>query len=370
MLPEDLALLSSWVRQESPTQSAANVNEMASLVQRAAPSAYFTTERISGSGEFGDTLLLRGGPQNGKSPAVLIGHLDTVHPLGSVESKFPVRVENGRLHGPGVYDMKAGLLIALRASQRVLAEKSINRPLLIILSPDEEVGSPTSRTIIEDLAKSAAYALVFEPAREDGSCVTCRKGVGRFEIEVEGVAAHAGVRHSAGRNAIAEAANQILKIEALTDYSRGITATVGLISGGTTVNTIPQHCVFSVDFRAPTLATCAATAQAIENLQPVMPDTRLAKRGGINRPPYERSEGNIQLFQKAQGIAAQLGLSLQESPQTGGGSDGNFTAAMGIPTLDGLGADGAGAHTLQEYVNLATFAQRVDLITELLRTLH
>jgi glutamate carboxypeptidase len=368
MLAEDLDLLCSWVRQESPTHSPDGVNAMASLVQQAASPDYFTAERISGSSGFGDLLLLRGGPRNGKPPAVLIGHLDTVHPLGVIRNRFPVRVENDRLHGPGVYDMKAGLLIGLRAAQQVLADNSLDRPLIFILSPDEEVGSPTSRTVIEGLARDAAYALVLEPAREDGSCVTCRKGVGRFEISVEGVAAHAGVRHSAGRNAIAEAAHQILRVEALTDYARGITTNVGLISGGTTVNTVPQSCTFAIDFRAPTVESCNAVEQAIKMLEPIIPGTKLVKHGGINRPPYERREGNVRLFQKAREIAARLGFNLQESPQTGGGSDGNFTAAMGIPTLDGLGADGAGAHTLHEYATLTTFDQRKQLIAELLRS--
>lgn len=369
MLTEDLDLLCSWVRQESPTYSSDSVNAMASLLQQAASPAYLTAERIAGSSGFGDILLLRGGLRNGKNPALLIGHLDTVHPLGVIQDRFPVRVENDRLHGPGVYDMKAGLLIGLKAAQQVLAEGGMDRPLIFILSPDEEVGSPTSRPVIEDLARNAAYALVLEPAREDGSCVTCRKGVGRFEISVEGIAAHAGVRHSAGRNAIAEAAHQILRIEALTDYERGVTTNVGLISGGTTVNTVPQNCSFAVDFRAPTLESCSATEQAIKLLEPVIPGTKLIKHGGINRPPYERTQGNIQLFQKAQGIAARLGLTLGEAPQTGGGSDGNFTAALGIPTLDGLGVDGAGAHTLQEYATLTTFDQRKELIAELLRTI-
>lgn len=369
MESEDLSLLLDWVRQESPTHSVSNVNAMASLVGREASAAYFTATRIPGSSGFADTLLLKGGPANGKAHALLIGHLDTVHPLGVTQDKFPIRVEKDRLHGPGVYDMKAGLLIGLRAAQLVLGDGSLTRPLIFIMSPDEEVGSPTSRPIIENLAKNAAYALVLEPAREDGSCVTCRKGVGRFEIAVEGVAAHAGVRHSAGRSAIAEAAHQILKIEALTNYAQGVTTNVGLISGGTTINTVPQNCSFAVDFRAPTLATCEATARAIEELQPVTPDTKLVKKGGINRPPYERTDDNVRLFHKAREVAARLGFSLGESPQTGGGSDGNFTAALGIPTLDGLGADGAGAHTLNEYATLATFDQRKQLIAELLRIL-
>ena len=368
LLLQDFETLCRWVSEESPTEFAAGVNAMASLVQQAA-SASLASELVPGRSGLGSTLILRGGPRNDKPPAILIGHLDTVHPRGTAKDRNPVRREGDRLYGPGVYDMKAGLLIGLKAIQEVLLQNALSRPVLFFLAPDEEIGSPTSRPVIEDVVRGAAYALVLEPAREDGGCVTSRKGVGRFEISIEGVAAHAGVNHRAGRSAIAEAARQILKIEALTDYSAGIMATVGLVSGGTAINTVPAHCSFSVDFRAPTPTTCEKVADAIEKLESEMVGVTLTKRGGISRPAYERSEGNVRLLRKAQQIASQLGLALQEAPQTGGGSDGNFTAALGIPTLDGLGADGAGAHTLHEYANLATFDKRSQLISGLLREL-
>ena len=368
MRPQDFEILCRWVCEESPTEFATGVNAMASLVQQAAP-ACLASELVPGRSGLGATLIFRGGPRNGKPPAILIGHLDTVHPRGTAKDRNPVRREGDRLYGPGVYDMKAGLLIGLRAIQEVLLQNALSRPVIFFLAPDEEIGSPTSRPIIEEIAHGAAYALVLEPAREDGGCVTSRKGVGRFEIGVEGVAAHAGVNHRAGRSAIAEAARQILKIEALTDYSAGITATVGLVSGGNAVNTVPEHCSFSVDFRAPTPAACNRVVAAIEKLDSEMAGVKLTKRGGLNRPAYERSEGGVRLLRKAQQISSQLGLALQEAPQTGGGSDGNFTAALGIPTLDGLGADGAGAHTLHEYANLATFDKRSRLISGLLREL-
>ena len=368
MLPQDFETLCRWVNEESPTEYADGVNAMASLVQQAAP-ACLVSELVSGQSGLGDTLIFRGGPRNGKPPALLVGHLDTVHPRGTAIDQNPVRREGDRLYGPGVYDMKAGLLIGLRAIQEALLQNALNRPVIFFLAPDEEVGSPTSRPVIEKLARGAAYALVLEPAREDGGCVTSRKGVGRFEISVEGVSAHAGVNHRVGRSAIAEAARQILKIEALTDHSAGITATVGLVSGGTAVNTVPERCTFSVDFRAPTPAACNRMAHAMETLDSETAGVKLTKRGGINRPAYERSEGIVRLLHKAQQIASQLGLTLPEAPQTGGGSDGNFTAALGVPTLDGLGADGAGAHTPHEYADLATFDKRSQLIAGLLREL-
>jgi glutamate carboxypeptidase len=358
-----ISTLTDWAALESPTRAVDAINAMASLVEQAAGDA-LAGERIAVAG-FGDMLILRGGPQNGKPPGLLLGHLDTVHAIGTAATGLPIRRDGMRLYGPGLYDMKAGIWIALQA----LLAQTMMRPIIFALAPDEEVGSPGSRAITEDLARGAAYALVLEPAREGGGCVTCRKGVGRFEIDVEGVAAHAGVRHEAGRSAITEAAHQILKIEALTDYAQGLTANVGLVNGGTTVNTVPQHCRFTVDIRAPTPQLCNTAARTITSLTPITADTRLTVRGGIARPPYERREANVALYRKAQEIANTLGLPFHEAPRTGGGSDGNFTAAMGIPTLDGLGADGAGAHTLNEYIDLTTLDVRARLIAGLLETL-
>jgi glutamate carboxypeptidase len=240
---------------------------------------------------------------------------------------------------------------------------------VFLITPDEEIGSPTTRPLIEDFACHAAYALVPEPARDGGKVVTARKGVGRFDIHVEGRPAHAGSRHQDGRNAIREAARQILAIEAMTDYGRGVTTTVGLISGGTAVNTVPQHCRFVVDLRVETASDGEAYTSAIMGLRPHDPDMRISIAGGMNRPPFERTDGTARLFEHARALAAELGFDLQDVPKVGGASDGNFTAALGVPTLDGLGIDGAGAHTLQEHGLLSSVAPRMRRMECLLETL-
>jgi glutamate carboxypeptidase len=300
---------------------------------------------------------------------LVLSHLDTVHPLSTVERDLPVRRDGDRLYGPGIYDMKGGAWFALQAFKQVAQAGTARLPLVFLVTPDEEIGSPTTRSLIEDFAKRSAYALVTEPARDGGRVVTSRKGVGRFDVHVEGRPAHSGSRHADGRSAIREAARQILAIEAMTDYGRGVTTTVGLVSGGTAMNVIPQHCRFSVDLRVDTVADGEAHSARLLGLAPHDPDIRLSVTGGMNRPPYERSAGTAQLFEHARSLAAEIGFELEEVPRTGGGSDGNFTAALGVPTLDGLGIDGDGAHTLQEYGLLSSIAPRQQLMVRLLETL-
>ena len=205
-----------------------------------------------------------------------------------------------------------------------------------------------------------------EPARDGGRVVTCRKGVGRFQVEIEGRPSHAGSRHPDGRSAIREAALLITAIEGLTDYARGVTTNVGMISGGTADNVVPQRCGFSVDLRVVTDEDGAAYAAHILGLAPNGPDMRVRVTGGMNRPPYERTDGNVALLERAQALAAGIGLDLKETGRTGGGSDGNFTAALGVPTLDGLGIDGDGAHTLAEYALVSSIRPRRDLMAALL----
>jgi len=364
-LASDVDTLTQWARMESPTRDAARVNAMGELMLAALDSDAVAVERIPGRDGLGDMLVLRAGRGAGP-PGLVIGHLDTVHPVGTAVGGLPVRQAGERLYGPGVYDMKGGLLIGLQALLDVARAGTATRPLIFALAPDEEIGSPTSRAVTEHLAKGAAFALVLEPAREDGSCVTARKAVGRFEIDVAGRASHAGVRHDAGRSAIREAAHQILAVEALTDYAEGVTASVGLVSGGTGVNVVPDHCRFSVDFRAPTALAACRCAETIQGLRSVDPDVSVSVSGGVNRPAYERSPASAALFAAAREIAQAVGFPLAEAPMTGGGSDGNFTAALGVATLDGLGIEGAGAHTLEEYGLPASIAPRRALIRRLL----
>jgi glutamate carboxypeptidase len=222
--------------------------------------------------------------------------------------------------------------------------------------------------VIEDLARRSGSVLVTEPARDGGKIVTSRKGVGRFDVHVEGRPAHSGSRHQDGRSAIREAARQILTIEGMTDYARGVTTTIGMISGGSAMNTIPQHCRFGIDLRVETVADGEAFERSILGLQPHDPDVRVTITGGMNRPPFEKTDGVARLFETARALAEQIGFDLQDVPRTGGGSDGNFTAALGVPTLDGLGIDGDGAHTLQEYGLVSSIAPRQALIARLLET--
>ncbi|HYI90356.1 MAG TPA: M20 family metallopeptidase, partial [Beijerinckiaceae bacterium] len=327
-------------------------------------------ERLAGKQGLGDTLILRAGPRSDGPGLLLLAHLDTVHPLRTIEHDLPLRREGDRLYGPGVYDMKGGAYLALQAFKHVAARGAGALPLVYLVTPDEEIGSPTTRALIEDFGRRSAYTLVLEPARDGGKIVTSRKGVGRFDVRVEGRPAHAGSRHEDGRSAVREAARQILRIENMTDYGRGVTTTVGTIVGGSAVNVTPQHCRFTVDLRVATTADGEAYENALLNLTPHDPDVQVTVTGGMNRPTYERSAGTMRLFERARALAAELGFDLQDVPRVGGGSDGNYTAALGVPTLDGLGIDGAGAHTLHEYGLVSSIVPRMRLMQRLLETLH
>ncbi|NNM72303.1 M20 family metallopeptidase [Enterovirga sp. DB1703] len=339
------------------------------LVAAEAGAAAIAAERIAGRDGLGDSLLLRAGPRTGDRGILILSHLDTVHPVGTLARDLPIRVEGDRLYGPGVYDMKGGAWLAFQAFREVAREASARLPLTFLFTPDEEIGSPTTRSLIEDLGRKAAYVLVTEPARDGGKVVTARKGVGRFTVEIEGRPAHAGSRHPDGRSAIREAAHQILAVEALTDYERGVTTNVGTVAGGTAENVVPQRCRFTVDLRVVTAADGELYGEKIRALRPVDPDMRVQVSGGMNRPPYECSSETARLYGRAREIAAELGFDLGQVPRTGGGSDGNFTAALGGATLDGLGIDGDGAHTLAEYGLISSVRPRMALMTNLLRRL-
>jgi glutamate carboxypeptidase len=360
----------TWIRTESPTEEPAGVNMMMDLVVAQMRDAPVGIERISGTSGLGDALVLRAGPDTDEPAILILSHLDTVHPIGTIEQDLPLRIDGDRLYGPGVYDMKAGAYLALEAFKEVATSASAARPLIFLVTPDEEIGSPMTRPVIEALARRSAFALVTEPARDGGKIVTSRKGVGRFDVHVEGRPSHAGSRHPDGRNAIYEAARQIQVLENMTDYTRGITTTVGRINGGTAANTIPQHCRFELDLRVETVADGEELSNRILSLKAARPDFVLRVEGGMNRPPYERTAATEALFHHARTLAAQIGFDLESADRVGGGSDGNFTAALGVPTLDGLGVDGDGAHTLQEYGLISSIAPRQELMKRLLQTLR
>ncbi|AOO82749.1 M20 family metallopeptidase [Bosea vaviloviae] len=364
-----ISALSVWLALESPTHHAPGVNGMMDLVAKEVEGLPIAVERLPGRDGLGDSLILRAGPNNGELAVAVMSHLDTVHPVGTSAKDLPVRVEGDKLYGPGACDMKGGAWLALQAFKEVAIAGSAKRPMVFLFTPDEEIGSPTTRGVIEEIGRKSAAVLVTEPARDGGRIVTARKGVGRFDVRLEGRPAHSGTRHADGRSAIREAAHQILAIEGMTDYARGITTSVALVGGGTAANVIPQHAWFSVDCRVTSLADGVMMENRIIDLAPRDPDVVIKVTGGMNRPPYEKSTAVAGLFETARGIAAGIGFDLQDVPMTGGGSDGNFTAALGIPTLDGLGIDGGGAHTLAEFGLVSSIAPRRALIKGLLETI-
>jgi glutamate carboxypeptidase len=361
--------LSGWVAVESPTSDRDGVNRMMDLVAAELQGLPVGVERIAGVNGLGDMLVARAGPDNGEGAILVLSHLDTVHPVGTIDHDLPLRREGDRLYGPGVYDMKGGAYLALQAFKDVAIRGGARRPVVFLFTPDEEIGSPTSRGLIEAHAHSATYALVTEPGRDGGKVVTARKGVGRFEVTIEGRPAHAGARHELGRSAIREAAHQILAIESMTDYSRGITTNVGRIRGGTADNVVPQKVWFTVDLRVVEPIDAERCSDAIKGLSRYDSDCILTVSGGMNRPPMPPCAANERLLCHAAECAKQLGFEIEAVPLTGGGSDGNFTAALGVATLDGLGIDGDGAHTLSEYGLISSLVPRAHLMARLFETL-
>lgn len=315
----------------------------------------------------GTTHLLAHWPGSG-TPILVLGHYDTVYHRGTLATQ-PVEQRDGQLYGPGVVDMKGGLLIGCVAIQALRALQRMGpRPIWFLCTSDEEVGSPMSRATIEELARQSAVALVLEGAGNGGALKTARKGVGVFELAITGRAAHAGVAPEQGRSALLELAHQIIWLHELNDATLGTTVNVCVASGGTTTNVIPAEARAAVNIRVRTVAEGDRIAAALAARQPVIEDVILQFRGGLNRPPMERTPAIGALFAHAQRLGHELGIELEEI-ETGGGSDGNFTAAVGTPTLDGLGPIGGGAHALHEHVNLASFVPRTALFARLLETL-
>jgi len=359
-----------WVAIESPSHNTAAINRMVDHVEAELRRTGLALERSPGRDGFGDILKART-PWGGDGPGILVlSHIDTVHDIGTIDGVLKVRREGDRVYGPGIYDMKAGAYIAQYALRHIVRSgRETPLPITFLYIPEEEVGSPTSRAVIEAEAMKNKYVLVTEPARDGGKVVTARKGVARFVVRTRGRPAHAGARHQDGRSAIREMARQILRIEEMTDYERGITTNVGLVSGGTMTNVVPAECMAEVDMRVPDAPTGEEMCQRMLGLESTDPDVALEITGGMNRPPYVKTEGIARLFEHARALAAEIGFELQDCPTTGGGSDGNFTAALGIPTLDGLGADGHGAHTHDEYIYFSSLRERTALMIRLFETL-
>ena len=365
---EILEGIRAWVEIESQTADRDGVNRLMSKCAAEYEAAGATVERIPGTLGRGDHLRITSA-WGGDGPGILVlCHLDTVHPKGTLAKDLPYRVEGDKAFGPGIYDMKGGAYIALCAYRAIAAGPTPNSlPVRFLYVSDEETGSRTSRALIEQEAERAKYVLVTEPARDGGRVVTGRKGVGRYVISARGRPAHSGSKHQDGRNAIAEIARQVVTIDGMTDYARGITFNVGQIKGGTADNVVPEHCTATIDMRVQTIADGQDMERRLKALKTHSPDVELAIEGGLNRPPFEKTAGIAALFAHAKGLAAELGFELHDL-STGGGSDGNFTAHK-VPTLDGLGVDGSGAHTLSEHLLISSLVPRMMLQKRLMESL-
>ena len=315
---------------------------------------------------FGDVLEAHFGPKSrGGSPGrvLLLGHLDTVWPLGTLKT-MPCRLSGGRLSGPGTLDMKAGVAMALTALEILTEANLLGKEIILLLNSDEEVGSPVSRPITERLAGECGAVYVMEPA-QGVACKTARKGTGNWRIDVQGRAAHAGVDFAKGANAILELARVIETVSGWTDLKRGLTVNVGVAGGGTKNNVVPAQAWAEVDVRIARKADGPRIERKFKGLKAVDKGCVVTATGGINRPPMERGRGTVRLYQRARALAAELGFTLDEA-STGGASDGNFTAALGVPTLDGLGAVGEGAHAPHESIVVEHLAPRTALLAALL----
>ena len=357
-----LDLIEALVAIESPSDDPVAVNRCGVELEARLKSAGGKVTRVSPSGA-GDHLRASFG--SGDKQILLLGHFDTVWPIGQLE-RMPLKRENGRLHGPGVFDMKAGIGLAVLATRALIEHrKSLSKQIVMLWTTDEEIGSTTSRALIEAEAARSEAVLVFEPSLPGGALKTSRKGVGQFELTVKGISAHAGLDPGKGVSAIHEMARQVLAIERLQNVNRGMTVNVGVVRGGTRVNVVAEEATALVDARAVTIADANDITRVMRSLAPQLKGASVSVRGGFERPPLERGEGVVKLFEMAKAVAAELGQSLGEGA-AGGGSDGNFTAALGIPTLDGIGAVGDGAHALHEHVEIAALAPRAALIAGVL----
>src|SRR5579863_1051712 len=362
-----IALTRQLVLVESPSDVKSSVDACMALAAAHARSLGGRV-KVHRQREFGNVLEARFGRRSSTSPndakpILLLGHLDTVWPMSTLQS-MPCRISESRLWGPGTLDMKAGAAMAFIALEMLAEAGLLAREIILLLTGDEEIGSQAGRPIVETLAKQCSAVYVLEPPQGE-AYKTARKGVGNWRIEVKGIAAHAGVDFEKGANAIRELARAVETVSSFTDLKRGLTVSVGVAGGGTKSNVIPDHAWADVDARIARAADGPRIERKFSALKPHDSRCTLTVTGGINRPPMERTRGTVRLFRRAQSLACELGFALNEA-STGGGSDGNFTAALGIPTLDGMGAVGEGAHARHESVLLEHLAPRIALLAAML----
>ena len=359
-----IRVLTELVRLESPTTDPAAVDRCGERLAEHLREMEGAVERIPSSTS-GAHLRAAFGAAPPARQVMLLGHFDTVWPVGQIE-RMPLREQNGRLHGPGVFDMKAGITIGMLAV-RALAAAGMLADLRVVMlwTADEERGSRSSRGLIEEEARRSSTVFVLEPALPGGAVKTGRKGCGEFELRVRGIPAHAGIDPTRGASAIDELAAQIAAVGALRDHARGVTLNVGVIEGGDRPNVVAEHARAVIDARAATMEDAHRLERSMQELRPVLEGTTLRVSGGFSRPPFERTPQVARLYECARTVAAELGRELGEGT-TGGGSDGNFTGALGVPTLDGLGAVGDGAHALDEHVVTADLTWRAALLAGLI----
>lgn len=362
---ETIDLVRRFVECESPSDDAAAVNRFVDLF--AANVKDIARVRTYSGGAYGRNLQCEFNLPGGRkqSQILVLGHSDTVWPVGTLRT-MPFRQSKGRLWGPGVFDMKGGLALFVTA-MRGLRDLGVPvaRTVVLQLNSDEEVGSPSSRSLTEEIAKKSAAVLVLEPAAGlDGKVKTARKGVGDYTVTVRGVSSHAGLDFDKGVNAVVEMARQVERIAGFTKLGLGVTVNTGVIRGGTRSNVVPEECTVEVDVRVPRMTDIRYVERQFASLRPFDKRCTVTVAGGVNRPPMERSKGVAALFERAKEVAAGLGIELEECA-VGGASDGNLTSALGIPTLDGMGAVGEGAHAVHESILLNRMADRAALLAKL-----
>ena len=369
--PLDAELIASaiadWASIESPSYDPFAVNQMMDVASSTMETLGATVERTPGADGYGDVVTARF--NWGSTPGILVlGHLDTVHLVGTLKESLPIRRDGDRLYGPGVMDMKGGRYLSVQALGHVLEKQSaLSVPVTFMFIPDEEIGSPSTRKLIEAEARKSRWVLVPEPAHDE-KLVTGRHAFLRFTLTVFGKAQHAGVARGAGRSAISAMARLITQIEALSDIEREITYRVGVVSGGDFVNVVPTQCQAQVLCVAPTANAFHEIRQQMDALDTGDPELRVEVDAGPVRPLFKPTAGTLALYEIAASVAAELGLNLDHG-QFGGGSDGNFTGALGIPTLDGLGVHGKGLHTKSEHIYVSSLVPRAQLLAGLYQAL-
>jgi len=360
-----------WVEIESPTQDPGAVNRVADLAESQLRAMGAAIERVPGTDGFGDILVGRIPGETNGDGILLLGHMDTVHPVGTMAGPLPWRVEGDRAYGPGIYDMKGGNVMALQALAHIHANGGRPKlPVTVMFIPDEEMGSPSSRARIEAEARRHRLALVVEPSGDGGRITVARHGIARYHLKTTGKPAHAGAYHAKGRSAIREMAHQVLAVEAMTDYARNVTLNVGTIAGGRHENQVPIHCEAKVLAMVATAGDEAEVRDRLLSLRPIDPDVELVVTPGLFRPPFAKSPEIQALYDHACGLAREIGFEIPGERVAGGGSDGNFTGALGVPTLDGLGVVGDGPHTHEEHLLVSCLVPRTTLLARLFETLE